>query len=149
MIKKGFLHLLVYIMWLIAIGVGLWFFYISRNSFLGVMSNLYVRGSLARSMEVRFFEKVFVLFIGVVYAIAMLGVFEFFSFGAESPDFLDRIALVFGIELALVFLADITWFWAQNFKSHFSFRWPILIGELLLGIGLLIFSIRSHRLRTG
>lgn len=143
------MYLLVYIMWFIAIGVGLWFFYISRNSFLGVMSNLFVRGNLARSMEVRFFEKVFVMIIGLVYAISMLGVFEFFRFGAEKPDFIDRIALVIGIELVLVFLADITWLWAQNFKSNFPFRWPILIGELLLGIGLLIFSIRSHRLRTG
>ena len=136
-------------MWFIAIGVGLWFFYISRNSFLGVMSNLFVRGDLARSMEVRFFEKVFVLVIGLIYAISMLGVYEFYRFGAEKSDLFYRVALVFGVELVLVFLADITWFWAQNFKSNFTFRWPILLGELLLGIGLLIFSIRSHRLRTG
>jgi hypothetical protein len=147
MIKKAAKYLFGNFMWLVAIGLGFWFFLVSRNSFLGILANLYVKGNLARSMEVRFLEKVFVVVVGLIFAIGMLAVFEFFRFGAEKPDFLDRITLVVGIELILVFLADFTWFWAQSFRTNYQLRWVILIGEFVLGIGLLIFSIRSHRLR--
>jgi hypothetical protein len=136
-------------MWMVAIGLGLWFFLISRNSFLGVMSRLYVKGELVRSMDVRFYDKVFMVVIGLVYAISMLVVYEFLRFGAEKPDFFDRITLVVGIELSLIFIADITWFWAQHFQTSYPFRWLILIGEFILGIGLLLFSIRSHKLKVG
>jgi hypothetical protein len=149
MLKKGVMYLLANVMWLVTIGLGLWFFLLSKNSFLGVLANLYVRGNSARSYEVRFFEKAYIVIIGLIFTIAMLAVFEFFRFGAEKPDFLDRISLVIGIELVLIFVADFTWLWAQHFQSKDYLRWSLLIGELIIGSGMLAYSIRTHRLRTG
>lgn len=147
MIKRGINNLLAGIMWLVVIALGFWFILVGRNSLLSMLAKFYAGEDIARSMEVRFFEKIYLVIMGLIFAIGMLAVFEYFRFGVGKPDFYNRITLVIGIELILIFLADLGLFWAQSFSSSDPFRWIILFGEFLLGLGLLLLTIRSHKLR--
>ena len=131
-----------YLAWAVVAALGVWFMLISRNSFLGVLSAVYVRDSIQRAWQVRFLDKVYFIAVGLLWTIVVVITEAYFRRGAGRPDLGQRIAKVLGIELLLIFGADVVLLILQGFNVNVWQRWLIMVGELALGIAATRFARR-------
>jgi len=131
-----------YLGWAVVAVLGVWFMMISRNSFLGVMSAVYVRDSIQRAWQVRFLDKVYFIAVGMLWTIVAVITEAYFRKGAGRPDLGQRIAKVVGIELLLIFGADVVLLILQGLNVGMWQRWLIVIAELALGIAATRFARR-------
>jgi hypothetical protein len=131
-----------YLAWAVVAALGVWFMLISRNSFLGVLSAVYVKDSIQRAWQVRFLDKVYFIAVGLLWTIVVVITEAYFRRGAGRPDLGQRIAKVVGIELLLIFGADVVLLILQGFNVNVWQRWLIVISELALGIAATRFARR-------
>jgi len=131
-----------YLGWVVVMALGVWFMLISRNSFLGVLSAVYIRDSIQRAWQVRFLDKVYFVAVGLVWTVVTVITEAHFRKGAGRPDLGQRMAKVVGIELLLIFGADVILLILQSFNANVWQRWLILISELALGIAATRFARR-------
>jgi hypothetical protein len=131
-----------YLGWAVVAALGVWFMLISRNSFLGVMSAVYVRDSIQRAWQVRFLDKVYFIAVGMLWTIVAVITEAYFRKGAGRPGLGQRIAKVIGIELLLIFGADVILLILQGFNVNIWQRWLIVISELALGVAAARFARR-------
>ena len=136
-------HLLVYFMWAIVLLLGIWFLLLSRDTVSSALTLLYVKDSLTRAGQVRFLDKFYVLGVGLLWLVMMI--FSEFYFRAAVHHIrllFRRFALILGIELLLLFVADGGLLLAQGLGIATWSRWLILAGEL--GVSIVCFiSVRS------
>lgn len=132
-----------YLGWAVVTALGVWFMLISRNSFLGVLSAVYVRDSIQRAWQVRFLDKVYFIGVGILWTIVVVSTEAYFWKGAGHPGLVKRIAKIIGIELLLIFGADFVLSILQGLSVSMWSRWLIVIGELALGIAATLFARRS------
>ena len=131
-----------YLGWVVVMALGVWFMLISRNSFLGVLSAVYVRDSIQRAWQVRFLDKVYFIAVGLLWTIVVIITEAHFRRGAGRPDLGQRIAKVVGIELLLIFGTDVVLLILQGFNVSMWLRSLIVISELALGIAATRFARR-------
>ncbi|MCD6284316.1 MAG: hypothetical protein J7M39_00190 [Anaerolineae bacterium] len=131
-----------YLGWAVVAALGVWLMLISRNSFLGVLSAVYVRDSIQRAWQVRFLDKVYFIAVGMLWTIVAVITEAYFRRGAGRPGLGQRIAKVVGIELLLIFGADLLLLILQGFNVGMWQRWLIVLGELALGIAATVFARR-------
>ena len=131
-----------YLGWVVVMALGVWFMLISRNSFLGVLSAVYVKDSIERAWQVRFLDKVYFIAVGMLWTVVAVITEAHFRRGAGRPDLWQRIAKVIGIELLLIFGADVVLLILRGLNVSMWQRWLILIGELALGIAATLFARR-------
>ena len=129
-----------YLGWAIVAALGVWFMLISRNSFLGVLSAVYVKDSIQRAWQVRFLDNVYFIALGLLWTVVAVITEAYFRKGAGHPGLWRRIAKIIGIELLLIFGADFTLFILQGLSVNMWLRWLILVGELALGIAATLFA---------
>jgi len=131
-----------YLGWAVVSVLGVWFMLISRSSFLGVLSAVYVRDSIQRAWQVRFLDKVYFIALGLLWTAVVIITEAYFRKGAGRPGLGQRIAKIVGIELLLIFGADVVLLILQGFNVNIWQRWAIMIGELALGIAVTRFARR-------
>ena len=141
--KRRWVHFIpAYLGWVVVMALGVWFMLISRNSFLGVLSAVYIRDSIQRAWQVRFLDKVYFIAAGMLWTILAVITEAYFRKGAGRPGLGQRIAKVVGIELLLIFGADLLLLILQGFNVGMWQRWLIVLGELALGIAATRFGQR-------
>ena len=140
MVRKAFNYVLAYIIWIFTLLLGILFIIISREDFLGASSTFYVRGSFTRVDRVAFYEKVFLVVLGLLWLGLMIVGEEYFRRGAQQGDLLRRIGEIVGPELLLLFAADLFLLWLQGSVGSNWLRWLILGFELIVGVVLLLYS---------
>ncbi len=134
-------YLLVYFLWSIVLLVGLWFLLLSRNTFLSVFTTLYVKDSIVRAWQIRSLEKFYTLGVGLAWLAMTILTEVYFRAAVHRARLLfQRFALILGIELLLIFVADAMLLFVQGLGMTIWSRWLILGVELVLGVGCLIFA---------
>jgi hypothetical protein len=145
--KKILSYVAAYLMWILTAALGVWFMLISRNAFLGALA-LYAGDSVRRAWQVRFFEKVFSIAIGLLWLVAMIVVEEYFRMGVLRRNLLVRFAKVAGPEFLAVFVVDALLLWLQRGSASWL-RWLALGGELVLGTALVWLARSAKTSRSG
>ena len=145
--KKILSYVSAYLMWILTAALGVWFMLISRSAFLGAFA-LCAGDSVHRAWQARFFEKVFVIAIGLLWLVAMIVVEQYFRMGVRRHSLLVRFAKVVGPELLAVFVVDALLLWLQRGSASWL-RWLTLGGELVLGTALVWFARSAKAPRSG
>ena len=148
MVKKGLGYFIAYLMWVVVMGLGLWFFVISRNGFLDILA-LYARGSVTRGWQTSFYDKVFSLALGLLWLAVMIVTERYLRRGVQQGDLIRRVAQVVGPELLLVFAADLGLLVLQGVGSANWLRWVVLGGEVVGGVLLLLYARSLRRPKPG
>jgi hypothetical protein len=145
--KKILSYVAAYLMWILAAALGVWLMLISRSAFLGAFA-LYAGDSVQRAWQVRFFDKVFSIAIGLLWLVAMIFVEQYFRTGVRRHSLLVRFARVAGPELLAVFVVDALLLWLQRGGASWL-RWLALGGELVLGAALVWLARSAKASRSG
>ena len=145
--KKTLSYVTAYLMWILTMALGVWLMLISRSAFLGALA-LYAGDSVQRAWQARFFEKVFVIAIGLLWLVAMIVVEEYFRMGVRRHSLLGRFAKVAGPEFLAVFVVDALLLWLQRGSASWL-RWLTLGGELVLGTALVWLARSAKTPRSG
>jgi hypothetical protein len=133
-----------YLGWAVVSALGVWFMLVSRNSFLGVLTTVYVKDSIQRAWQVRFLDKVYFVALGLLWCVLAVISEAHFRNGAGRPDLWQRIAKFVGIELLLIFGTDFILMILHGFAGTTWSRWLIVAGELVLGIAAIVFARRPR-----
>lgn len=139
-------YIAAFLMWVVVLALGLWFILVGREGFLGALSVFYVGDSLPRAWRVRFLDKVFWIVLGLLWMVLMVVGEEYLRRGVVQRNLLKRFAKIAGPEILLIFVVDLFLFWLQGFGGLSWLRWLILGGELLIGVGLVLFVRISRTL---
>jgi hypothetical protein len=109
----------------------------SVNSGISSGKILYQR-QIMHQMMIRFLDKTYLFILGLAWIILMVVVEEYFRTGVKKGVLIQRFALVFGIEMLLIFIFDFSLWGLQNWMLATD-RIFVLSFELLLGAGLLAY----------
>lgn len=133
-------YILAYIMWIIVMALGVWFILVSREGLTTALA-IYVSGgsSLQRFFEARFLDKVYIVAVGLLWLALVVVAEDRLRKGVRQHKLLRRFAGIAGLELLLIFVADALLLWVQGGRTGWA-RWLIMGSELLVGVGLLLFS---------
>jgi hypothetical protein len=151
MAKKLVRYITAYVLWAIFLLLGVWLLVLSREAFLGTLSQYYVHDDIVRSWQGRFFDRAFLVIIGLIWMLfAVLAEFSLRT-GVRSGYLFIRFARFCGPALLLSFVADSWLLWLQGVSSLDWLRALVLFLELVLGIALLIYgrSVKLKRMRSG
>ena len=138
----GLRYILAYLMWIVVMALGIWFIVISRNGLLGAFGTygaLYVKSVVTRAWLARLYDKVYMILAGLLWLALTVVADAYFREGVRRRSLLRRFCRIAGIELLLIFLADLLLLWLQAWSATWL-RWLILGGELAIGVGFVVFS---------
>ncbi len=128
--------------WLLVCALGFWVFVMVRHALSSGMSVLYVAGSIPRGWRSGAWDRLYIIAAGLGYLVFIFAIQWYLEDGVPKQDLLRRVARVAGIELLIIFLSDLfTLAISQALFGQTSFI--LLFAELLLGGGLLFYSLRA------
>lgn len=128
-----------YFLWIVVLLTAILFGLLSQNTFQMLAALFYIDEKFMREMLVRFLDRTYFVILGLIWLILMIVVEEYFRNSVKKGIYVlfYRFALVFGIELILIFVFDFT-LWALQGWNLSGFRIILLTIELLLGAGFLL-----------
>lgn len=149
MAKKQWLsHILVYLLWTLLVALGFWFLILSREVFLSAAA-YYVGDSVTRGWQIRFYDKIFFLFVGLLLLIFIYVVENYLREGIEKHTILRRFAKIAGWVLLLIAAADVLLLFLQGLVGAGSLRWVVIAAEVGLGVGFSWIGRRATAPRPG
>lgn len=140
--KLGLRYILAYLMWVVVMVLGIWFLIISRNALLGafgIYGALHVESAVTRAWLARLYDKVYMILAGLLWLALTVVAEAYFREGVQRRKLLRRFCRIAGIELLLIFVADLLLLWLQAWSATWL-RWLILGGEWIIGTGCVAFS---------
>ena len=143
--KRWLSYGVAYLVWIVLLLLGLWFIVISRQGFLGALSAFYVKDSLPRAWEARFYDKAYTIALGLLWLVFMIITEDYFRTGVGQGRLWRRCARVAGPELLLIFVADLFLLLVQRGAGRSWWRWLILASEIVGGVALFCFGRSSRK----
>ncbi len=140
--KTWFNQILVYVLWVILIALGFWFLIISREAFL-FAGTYYSGGSIVRGWQVRFWDKVFFLLIGLLVLVFIIATENYLREGIAKHDMLRRFAKVAGWTLIAIGGMDVILLFLQQLAGTAWLRWLIIVAEVVGGFVLIYLGRRT------
>ncbi|MGC9522718.1 MAG: hypothetical protein ACP5HG_12660 [Anaerolineae bacterium] len=150
-VQKWLKQILVFLAWAINSALGFWMMVVVRNAMLSALAVYYVGESMPRAWRARFLDRAYFVIVGLVYLIFIFAVDGYLRDGLPQRDVFRRFARVAGIQLLVLFPAELfTSLLQRSILGRFSlFVLPV---ELILGAALLIYPIytkpKRHRKRA-
>lgn len=95
-----------------------------------------MQGSILQVWRGRLADKIFSVVVGFGWLILMIATESYFRDGTDEGDVLFRFAKIAGVELLLIFIADLILLLLQGLGGQDLRRWLALVAELIGGIGL-------------
>lgn len=136
MTKKTWLgHVLVYLLWMLLVALGFWFLILSREVFLTAAA-YYAGDSVTRGWQIRFYDKIFFLFVGLLLLVFIYVTENYLRAGIEKHVVLRRFAKVTGWVLLVIGGTDVLLLFLQQFVGATLLRWVVIAAEVGLGVGL-------------
>ena len=145
MIKQWLSYISAYVMWTLNLVVGIWFILISRQLILDFLGIYYVGENIGRGYQVGFFDKVYLIALGLAWLIIMIVMEDDFKKSVKKGALMRRFTRIAGPEFLLVFLADLGLLALQGLTSALWLRWLVLLVELGLA-AVCIWYTRSHKI---
>lgn len=141
--KKGVGYVTAYLMWVIVLLLGLWFLLVSRTGFLSALAVYHSAETVSGVWQVRLLDQAYSVTVGLIWLVLMTVTEPYFRKGVRRGVLLTRFATIVGPEILLILVADLFLLWLQGGSRVWS-RWLILGGELVIGVGLVLFARYSR-----
>jgi hypothetical protein len=139
-LKRIWRDLLVYLLWAVVLGLGIWLLLLSRNAVLSLFSVLSTDVTTARQGKLETLDKFYVISAGLAWLALMVLTEFYFRNGARRGDLLYRFARILGVELLLLFVVDGVLLVIMGLGAATWLRWLILVAELALAVACLLFA---------
>jgi hypothetical protein len=134
MIKKSWLsHILVYLLWTVLVALGFWYLLLSREVFLSA-ATYYAADSVTRGWQIRFYDKIFFLVVGLLVLIFIYVTENYLREGIAKHSVLRRFTKTAGWVLLLIGVTDVLLLVLQGFAGAGWLRWVVIVAELVLGV---------------
>jgi hypothetical protein len=136
-------YALVYLMWVVSLGLWVLFMLISRNTLAGLLGTFYLNGTFNRMKVAELIDLTYMFMIAAVGIVFTILVEYYFRRGVKKGDLIKRIGRVVGTLILIIFLCDITLALLIGFSQIIWWRWPILLIELTAGIGFIWLAMKG------
>jgi hypothetical protein len=145
---RGFMkHIAVFVAWAINSSLAVWVMMVVRNALLTALAVWYVGDSNPRAWRARFWDRAYFVFAGLGLLIFIFAIEGYLQDGRKTNDIFRRFARAVGIQLLVLFPADLlTSLLQQSLLGRYSVA--VMVVELLLGVGLLVYAIKMAPQRT-
>ncbi len=140
--KRWYHYIPAYLFWILLAVLGGWLALVGRETMTTLLATYYVGDSITRSWRVRFYDKVYVLGVGLIWLVITTVTEESFRKSVARNELLRCFARFAWPELALLFVADLILFLLQG--GYGWLRWLIIAAEALLA-GVFWAIARSRR----
>ncbi len=144
MIKHWFGYVLAYVLWTINLAIGIFFIIISREFLLDFLGITYVGQNMARGYQVGFFDKVYLVALGLAWLIIMIVLEDDFKNSVTKGTLMRHFTRIAGPEFLLIFLANLGLLILQGINRAVWLQWLALLVELGLA-AVCIGYTRSQR----
>jgi hypothetical protein len=139
-------YTLVYLMWIMSLGLWVFFMLVSRKALAGLLGTFYLNGTFRRMKVAELIDLTYMFIIAAVGIVFIILVEYYFRHGIEKRDLIKRVGWVVGTLILFIFLCDITLALLIGFSQIIWWRWPVLLIEFTVGIGLIWLAIKGPSL---
>jgi hypothetical protein len=136
-------YVVAYALWIVDLGLTIWFIIISRSGLLGLLSLIYHYGDVRYNYVAGFIDKFFWITFGLGWLAFMIFSEGYFRVGVQKNVLLKRFARVTGSILLCIFAVNLILLWVKGVGQGSWLNWLILAAELGLGIILLVSANRK------
>jgi hypothetical protein len=143
--KRWLSYVVAYIGWAVCIILAVWTLLVWRNAFSAALSIFFIRGSEWRATQSGFYDKVFLIIIGLLWLYFMIISEEYVRKGAGKQRLVNSLARIFGLVITITFVGDFFLFLLIGTNPFLWVRLLILVAELALGVGLLWLATNYHK----
>ncbi len=131
-----------YLLWGVLCVLGAWVFVMVRHALSSGLDVFYIRDSVPHSWRGGAWDRLYIVAAGLGYLIFIFTAHWYLDDGVTNHTLLRRAARVASIEILIIFLSDL--FTQLIRQALFNRIGPVLlVVELLLGGGLLFYSLRE------
>ena len=135
--KKVITYVFAYVMWIVDLGLALWFAYLCRTDLLSIFALFYQKENAYFRGMANVIDRVFLLILGLGWLAFMIFVEQYYRVGIRKKNLLVRITSVTGPLVLAVFVANLILFWVKGIGRYDWLSWLILAVELGVGIALI------------
>lgn len=142
-------YLLAYLLWVTLLLFGFLFGILSQNAFQAFLGSLLqTNQSFTFTRQMILLDKVFAVFVWMVWLIMMVITEESLRRGVKAGGLFKRFARFAAPLILLIFFSDVALLAFQGFASAPVIRWILLALELVLAVALAIYGQLPRRLRV-
>ncbi len=133
-------HSAVFFEWVVNSALAFWVMVVLRQALLAALAVFYVGDSYPRAWRARFWDRAYFVLAGLALLIFVFAIDGYLKNGMPTGDVSRRFARLVGIQLLILFPADLLASLLQrSLLGRFSVA--VIVFESLVGIGLLAYSI--------
>jgi len=137
-------YVIAYLAWILAFLLFLWFFIISRETVSNLL-HLSLGQTLQQIKMQEFLNRMYTFLAGIAWLIIMIVTENYFRHGAEKGDLARRTTRFIGVELALIFIADLILAIMVGLDILSLNRWILLIVEMVGAVGLIWLGFIKYK----
>ena len=138
--KRWLRYLAAYIGWAVCIILAVWTLIVWRSAFQAALSIFFIKGSEWRGTQSGFYDKVFLLVIGLLWLYFVIISEQYVKKGAEKQQVVKSLTWLFGLVITITFVGDFFLFLLIGLNPFSWIRLLILVVEGVIGAGLLWFA---------
>jgi hypothetical protein len=138
-------YFVAYLAWVLFILLFVVVILLGRDVLLGYLRNIWAQQNLARQYAINFFDRGYVLGIGITWLILMIIMESYFRNGVVKNVLPHRLSLVFGYLILTIFIIHLLMAIMGGILTQSSLQWVLLAGEFVLSAGLLVISAKTPK----
>lgn len=143
MAKKLWLYYLAaFILWLVSMALSLAFLLMGRSSFPIIITAVLNTSKFQTGFIAILIDRVFTMLAGILWLVLMVYAENDFRDSVKKGRLWNRAARLIGIQLILVFLANLALTLVNGSPFTQWVQWLLLLVEIALGLLLVIYSYR-------
>ncbi len=134
-----------YSAWVLFILLFLAIMFLGRDTLLGFLRNYWAKGSISRQFAINFFDRGYILLIGIVWLILMIVIESYFRNGVAKGNLTHRVSKVFGFEILAIFSFHLLTILMSGISAIQGLQWALITGEFLLSAVLIFISLKTAK----
>jgi len=135
--KRWLSYVAAYVGWAACLILAIWTLLVWRTAFQAFLAVFIVKGSEWRGIQAGFYDKAFLIVLGLLWLYLMIISEQYFKKGANKLRLLNYLARIFGWIIFITFVGDFFLFLLIGLNPFSWIRSFILVVELAVAIGLL------------
>ena len=133
----------VFLAWAVNTILGFWVMIVVRQAFMSTLAVLYVGDSIRRAWVARFWGQAYYVIAGLIFLIFIFVVDGYLKDGRPKRDVFRRFCTVAGVELLILFVADVVTSLTQGTVLGQLSR-ILMPVEGILGVAMLVYARLAH-----
>ena len=139
-------YLIAYVMWVVAILLGVLFLVLGRLSFPVMLGSALGKTTYEATNWAGLFDRGFSFVVGVGLIVLLVVAEDYFRVGVQKNELAYRLGKFFGPLVLLVFCADFAQIVMYHFQGLAWYRWALSGAELALGVFLVVRTMHKRRM---